>query len=139
MLTRTDVPMPRTLSIETNQFIFSCSSNSGDLTAQIFDENLEPVGTVMTIFDGDSASGASIIYSYDLGNYYVISDVSSNNEDSKKFISFPSGTVTSIFVERFGILPKTIPTTIPTTSCKIQQWCITSPTEWITVNMWHFF
>ena len=100
---------------ETNQFIFSCSSNSGDLTAQIFDENLEPVGTVMTIFNGDSVSGASIIYSYDLGNYYVISDVSSSNDDTKKFISFPSGTVTSIFVEKFELFPTTISTTIPTT------------------------
>ena len=71
---------------ETNQFIFSCSSNSGDLTAQIFDENLEPVGTVMTIFDGDNVSGASIIYSYDLGNYRI-----SLNYMASGFIFYPHG------------------------------------------------
>ena len=100
---------------QTNQFIFSCSSNNGDITAQIFDENFSPVGTSQTIVKGTNVAGTSIVYSYDLGNYYVISDITPENDSYSKFNSFPSGTITSIFVEKFEISPTVISTTIPTT------------------------
>ena len=100
---------------QTNQFIFSCSSNNGDITAQIFDENFSPVGTSQTIVKGTNVAGTSIVYSYDLGNYYVISDITPENDSYSKFNSFPSGTITSIFVEKFEISSTVISTTIPTT------------------------
>lgn len=58
----------------------------GDITAQIFNENFGPVKDCMKIVSGYCAYGASIIYSSELKDYYVISDIESQNT-TDNFIS----------------------------------------------------
>ena len=51
---------------EKSEYIFSCTDDLGDITAQIFNENFGPVKDCMKIVSGYCAYGASIIYSSEL-------------------------------------------------------------------------
>ena len=97
---------------DTKQFVFSCTNHSGYISSQIFDENFCPIGTSHLIIKGYHVYGASIIYSKELGNYYVISDI-----DAEKDFSFISieGEVPKIEETEEEIIPTTIISTIPTT------------------------
>ena len=88
---------------EKSEYIFSCTDDLGDITAQIFNENFGPVKDCMKIVSGYCAYGASIIYSSELKDYYVISDIESQNTNDN-FISI-SG-------ERFFNETNTISSTI---------------------------
>ena len=111
---------------ETNQYIFSCTADEGQITAQIFNENFGPIYNSLTIYDGYSVNGGSIVYSYHLGNYYLISDVDSASS-SNKFIVVSNSIIPSTYVNIYTgeteklstttltTLPTTILTTVPTT------------------------
>ena len=108
---------------ETNQFIFSCTNDSGWITSQTFDDNLCPIGKSNSIVKGYNVYGASMIYSKALGNYYVISDMNSDKDCT--FVSIygevaptiieETEELTTIITTILTTIPTTILTTIPTT------------------------
>ena len=63
---------------ETKQYIFICVETDNNATIIIFDENLENQSSHSAIAQG-SQNGFSFIYSYDLKNYFIISEGEGGN------------------------------------------------------------
>ena len=72
---------------ETRQFIFMCIQDDDNLTMLFFDENYN-LSNSPSFKDHGSLKGFSIIYSYYLQNYYIISDGDTNKNSSVKIPYF---------------------------------------------------
>ena len=88
---------------ETNEFICSGIDDNGYIKAQLFNSDLSRKRDFFNVTKGYHVYGASFIYSKQLENYYIISDINTLNPKDK-FIS--------IYGEVFEIIYTTIPTTI---------------------------
>ena len=91
---------------ETDQYILSCTDNSGQISAAIFDKEFKKLNTFLVI-KGNQVTSSSIIYSYELGAYIAISDVDYSGED-KTFVKLSSEVIPSIVEEKIEeLIPQT--------------------------------
>ena len=91
---------------ETDQFIYFCTKEDGQITATIFNGDFSNY-TNCFIAQGYTVNSASIIYSYTLKNYYVISDILTN-DGNQTFIPISSSTI----LPKVSIIGQYTPTTI---------------------------
>ena len=117
---------------ETEQYILSCTDNSGQISAAIFDKEFNNLNT-FSVIQGQRVTSSSIIYSYDLGTYIAISDIEYQGGD-KTFAELPSETKPSVVVEKIeelnpptNAILSTLPTTIKYAETTIPQIITTIP------------
>ena len=113
---------------ETDQYILSCTDNSGQISASIFDKEFNNIKTFSVII-GSQVTSSSILYSYELGTYIAISDITYSGED-KTLVNLSSIIKPSIVAEIIDVLnpfkPKII-TTIPQIKTTIPKIITTIP------------
>ena len=91
---------------ETEQYILSCTANSGSMYASIFDKEFNNLNSFL-VAQGSQVTISSIIYSYELGGYIAISDISSNEGD-KTLVELSSNIIPSVIAEKIEeLVPKT--------------------------------
>ena len=113
---------------ETEQYILSCTDNSGQISAAIFDKEFNNINTFIVI-RGSQVASSSIIYSYELGTYIAISDIDYSGED-KTLVELSSEVKPSIVAEKIYELIPSIPkiiTTIPQIKTTIPKIITTIP------------
>ena len=99
---------------ETEQYILSCTDNSGQISAAIFDKEFKHLNTFIVI-RGSQVISSSIIYSYELGTYIAISDIDYSGED-KTVVELSAEVKPSIVAEKIEELIPLTSLVIPTIS-----------------------